>query len=221
MLRQELSSLDPDQNKHSTPTEATQNPAPGVDIQRELNQLEEIILSSPRIPLTRRTFVDEEQLLEQLDLVRLHLPVAFQAAQAIIQQKEEILLQAEQEAEEIIEAAEARVVQILNETDIVRQAEHEADFLRERVQRECEVAQEQTLAEIDKLRRQAQQELEEMRSRAIADCEEIQQGADEYADSVLKNIEQQLGDMLRVIRNGRVQLQSDSPSRNISSSKNL
>lgn len=207
MLRQDSSSIDPNQNQHSTPIETVPSGSGSRDIQRELNRLEEMVLASPHIPLTRRTMVDEEQLLDQLDLVRLHLPAAFQEAQAIINQKKEIILQAEQYAEEIIETAKARAAQIVDEMAIVRQAELEAEQIRQQVQQECDAAQEYTFAEIDRVRRETQQELEEMRSRAIAECEEIQQGADEYADRVLQNIEQQLNDMLRVIHNGRQQLQ--------------
>ncbi|NEO66806.1 MAG: DivIVA domain-containing protein, partial [Moorea sp. SIO4G2] len=47
---------------------------------------------------------------------------------------------------------------------------------------------------------------EQMRQMTLAECEEIQNGADAYADGVLYNIEQHLSDMLRVIRNGRQQL---------------
>jgi len=96
-----------------------------IDIQQELNRLEEIVLASPRIPLTRRTLVDEEQLLDHLDLVRLHLPVAFQEASSHYPTKRKS--QAEQHAEKIIQVAEARAAQILNEMDIIQLAELEAN----------------------------------------------------------------------------------------------
>jgi len=51
-----------------------------VDIQEELNRLEDIVLSSMRIPLTGRTLIDEDKLLEQLDFIRLSLPAVFQEA---------------------------------------------------------------------------------------------------------------------------------------------
>lgn len=191
-----------------TPREASR--VGGVDIQRELNKLEEMILDSPRVILTRRTLVDEEQLLDQLDLIRLNLPSAFQEATETVRHKEEVLLEAEQYAQEIIEAAERRAAQILDEMNLVRQAELEIQQMRQRVQQECEVAQEQTLAEIERMRRQVQQEVEEMRRMAIAECEEIQAGADNYADRVLRDMEQQLGEMMRIIRNGRQQLHPES-----------
>lgn len=214
MLREDSSSLSPERG-FSSNAGPFQNGVSGgdtartgsVDIQQELNRLEEIILDSPRIPLSRRTLVDEEELLKQLDLVRLNLPEAFHEAEEIVRQKEELILEAEQYAQEVIEQAERRAAQILNEMGILRQAELEAQQVRQRVQQECEVAKEQTIAEIERMRRQAQHELEELQRRALVECEEIQIGADEYADRVLTDMEMQLSEMLRVIRNGRQQLQ--------------
>ncbi len=181
----------------------------GVDLPGELNKLEEMILDSPRIPLSRRTLIDEEQILDQLDLIRLNLPSAFQEAAEIIRHKEEICLEAEQYAQEILESAERRAAQILDEMGLIRQAEHEAQQIRLRVQQECEAAQEQTMADIEQMRRQAQQDLDEMRRSTIAECEDVQAGADAYANRVLRDMEQQLTEMIRVIRNGRQQLQPD------------
>jgi F0F1-type ATP synthase membrane subunit b/b' len=219
MLRQDSSSIGPESRLNNTsasnaPNSYGENPRSGVDIQRELNRLEEMILDSPRFPLTRRTMVDEEQLLDQLELIQLNLPEAFHEAEEIVRQKDDIVLQAKQYAQDIVETAERRVAQILDEMEIIRQAELEAKQIRLQVQQECESAKEQTLAEIERMRRQAQQDLEEMRQMAIAECEEIQSGADEYADHVLKEMEHQLSEMIRVVRNGRQQLQIDpSPTR--------
>lgn len=180
-----------------------------MDIQRELEKLEEMILDSPR--LFNRTLVNEDQLLEQLELVQVNLPAAFEEARKVMQEKEEILLEAEQYAQEIIEMAERRAAQIIDEMGLIRQAELEMKQIRQRVQQECEEAQEQTLMEIERIRRQAQQELEEMRQRAMAECADVQSGADLYADRVLGDMEMQFNDMLRVIRNGRHRLQPEAP----------
>lgn len=179
-----------------------------VNIQQELNRLEEIVLDSPRIPLSRRTLIDEERVLEQLDLVRLSLPEALQAAEDIMRHRDELLVQSEQYAQDIIEQAEQRAAQILNEMGIVRQAEREADQIRQQVQSECEAARDQTIADIERMRKQARQELETLQRETLEDCEAIQRGADEYADGLLGDMESKLAEMLRVIRNGRGQLGS-------------
>lgn len=177
-----------------------------VDVEQELNRLEEMILSSFRIPLTGKTLVDEEKLLEQLDLIRLSLPDALNHAIAIINQKQEILLEAEEYGQQIVDAAQAKRVQILDENEIIYQAEKEAEQIRRQTQQECEAMMKQTLAEVELKRHQCQQELEEMRNQAIAQAQQIEQGADEYADGVLDNIETDLSQMLSIIRNGRQQL---------------
>lgn len=210
MLRQDPSrSEPPDRNELSHTTPPPQNRTGGIDIQQEINRIEEILFDSFHIPFTQRTLVDEEALLSQLDLIRENLPLAFDDAEKIVRQREEILLSAEAYAQEIMEAAERRADQLLDEMGIIQQAELEASQIRQQVQTECELIQEQTLAEIERMRSSAQQELEQMRQIALADCEDIQNGADDYADAVLTNIEQQLTDMLRVIRNGRQQLQPE------------
>ena len=212
MLRQDPSSLSSEHGFNPGPGINQGGPTTGdvvrsgsVDIQGELERLKEVLLDSPR--LFGRTLVIEDQLLDQIELVQLNLPEAFHEAEEIVQHKEEILLHAEQYAQEMIESAERRAAQIMNEMGILRQAEMEAQQLRQRVQQECEAAKEQTIAELERMRRQAQKELEEIQRLAMLECEEIQAGADEYADRVLKEMEFQLSEMMRVVRNGRQQLQ--------------
>ena len=178
----------------------------GVDIQQELNALEEMILDSPRLPLTGKTLIDEEQLLDQLDMIRLNLPGAFQMAQEVIGRREEVVLEAENYGRQLIAGAEARAQDLTDELGIVRQAEMEAKQIRQQVQQECEGLREQVLAEVEQIRENAKQDLEIMRRTAIDESEEIQRGADEYADKVLQDMEMRLNEMMRIIRNGRNQL---------------
>lgn len=179
-------------------------------MQQELNNLEEMILDSPRIPLTGKTLVDEEDLLDQLDAIRINLPTAFQQAQEIIRQKQKILAEAEEYARKIAAMAEERAAQIMDELGIVRQAEAEAQQVRQQLRQECETLQKQTLSEVEQVKQQALRELDEMRQQALTEQREIQQEADTYADQVLGDIEHKLSDMLRVIRNGRQQLHRDT-----------
>jgi len=181
-------------------------PFDGVDIQQELNALEEMILDSPRLPLTGKTLIDEEQLLDQLDMIRLNLPGAFQVAQEVIGRREEVVLEAENYGRQLIAGAEARAQDLTDELGIVRQAEMEAKQIRQQVQQECEGLREQVLAEVEQIRENAKQDLEVMRRTAIDESEEIQRGADEYADKVLQDMELRLNEMMRIIRNGRNQL---------------
>jgi hypothetical protein len=209
MLRQEPTRINSETNGFY-PEEESNDSGSAIDVQTELDRLEEIILDSSRIPFTGLTLVEEEKLLDQLDLVRLNLPVAFKQAQSIIQYKDDIFRQAEEYAESIIIDAERKAEQILDELGIIRQAEREAAILRQRVQDECTALQEETVAEVERMRLQTRREMEQIRQAILSECEQIQTGADDYADQVLENIETQLNDMLRIIRNGRQQLETES-----------
>lgn len=197
MLQSKLSDGDPNDN--------TINPT-GINIQRELNRLEELILEGFRVPLIGRTLVDEDILLEQLDLIRLSLPSMFEEAAAVVAKKEEMLLEVEEYVQQIMEATLAKRAEMLAESDIIKEVEQEAEQMRWRVQQECEAMMQVTLAEIERKRRNCDLELEERRRTAITQAEEIENAADQYADRVLEGIEQDFKDMLRIISNGRRQL---------------
>ncbi|MGL5924358.1 DivIVA domain-containing protein [Chroococcidiopsis sp.] len=208
MPSQNSPNLEPEENRSFPPLADAADLGSG-EIQQELARLEEIILSSPHIPLTRRTLVDEEQLLDRIDLIRSLLPSVLQQAQAIVAQRQNILLQAEQEADEIIQTAQTQAAQIIDRTTIVQQADLSARQLQQQVQQECLLAQEENLQQIDRLRQEAERQIERMRQEAIMEAEDILRGADDYADAVLNSLEQQLTEALRIIYNGRRQLQPD------------
>jgi F0F1-type ATP synthase membrane subunit b/b' len=219
MLRQDPSRLDTDRSNPPPLNEVASpeaNTTTRVDIQRELNRIEEIIFDSLHIPLTRLTLIDEEQVLSQLNLVRINLPDAFAEAQEILQQREEILLQAEEYAQEIIAAAQRKAEDIIDEMGLVQQAQMESRQIRQQVQLECEAIEEEAYAEMEQQRLKAKQELEQWRESVLAECEAMEEDAQEYAESVLGNIEQQLADMTRVIRNGKQQLQREREATTVS-----
>lgn len=185
---------------------AASAPTAGFDIQDALNQIEESVLDSPRLPVMGRTMINEDDLLDQLDAVRLNLPSAFQEAQQLLEQRDEILSEAERYAQSIVTTAEKQAATILNETSILRQAEQQAQQLRLQVEQECAALRSQTMLEIEQLQTQTKQECEDLRQNAISECHAIQTDADTYADQVLQRMETQFSEMLGVISNGRQQL---------------
>lgn len=200
-------------DRRDRPNPSASNRVAEFNPQEELDLLEEIVLESFRVPLVRWTLIDEDKLLNQLDLVRMNLPEAFEKAVALLRKKQEILAEAEEYAQRLIQSAQQRAAQILDETGIIQQAQAEAHQIRQQVQQDCDAIQRQTLSEIEQMRYKAQQELQQMYQQTQAECAQIQDGADEYADRVLGSIEQQLGEMLSIVRNGRQQLTTNPVSR--------
>lgn len=180
-----------------------------VELLSEFSRLEELLLNSPRVPLTGKTMVGEDELLEQMDFIRSNLPLALQTAQEILQERDRILVVAEQQAQQRIAAAHQDAFQIANQLGIVDRAKTEAAQLRQIAHAECEQLRQQTLMELEQHRAQHLQEIELMRQQALQECHEIQQAADVYADRVLQNIEQQLNELQAQVRRGRQHLNPD------------
>ncbi len=117
---------------------ATSDAVNRLDIQQSLNVLEELILESPRVPFSGRTLVDEDQLLEQLDRIRLNLPTVFQEAMQIVQQRDRIIGQANQFAQEMMDAAEQEAARRIDNLGIVQQAEAQARQIKQQLEDDCD-----------------------------------------------------------------------------------
>lgn len=219
MLRQDLMATNvPKDNVADINAHLAEQPAPvheavqRLDIQQSLNVLEELILESPRVPFSRRTLVDEDKLLEQLDRIRLNLPNLFQEALQIVQHRDTILGEAEQYAQELIQAADQEAIQRINDLGIVQQAEAQASQVRQEAQQDCHALRSQTMAEIEQWQQAAQQHWNQIKQQTEAECQTLRQEADVYAAHVLQQLEQQLSEMLRVVHNGRTAVQANIPS---------
>ena len=180
-------------------TTKAENSRSNFNIEIELDHLKELILNSTRIPLTELAVVDEELLLEQLQQIRENLPTELATAIEIVDQRQEIIANAQGYACLIVKSAEEKAHQIVQDSAIVRQAELDGAKIRLKAERECEQLQQAT-----------RNEVEHLRQSAIAECQAIQADADNYADSVLADLEQRLQQMLAIVQNGRCQLNSES-----------
>jgi hypothetical protein len=176
----------------------------------ELDRLEELLLKSPRVPLTGKAMVAEDDIIEHLDAIRARMPATIDAAQSIVNQQDLILIAAEQQANQQITAAQQQAFQISNELGIIDRAKAEAAQIHQSVMAECATAREQIRQEVEQARRQQLQEIENIRQQALAEAQAIRRGADDYADQVLHAIDTQLGEIQAKIRRGRQHLNSNA-----------
>ena len=195
------------------------------DVQQELAELQELIYESFHVPLTNWTVVDEGKLLDQIEMISDNLPEAIQKALAVLDQEESIMAQAESYAQRIVQSAQQQAAEILEQSGIIQQAEQQASQIRLQVQQEVEALQRQTMSELEQIRQvttqevqqfrqQTTQEVQQYRQQTVRECQEIQQDADKYADAVLSRIERDLGEMIRIVTNGRQRLYENPPNQN-------
>lgn len=91
-----------------------------------LNTLEDIIERSSTIPLSTKAIINKDEILDLLKQIRLKLPDELKRAEWIKQERQKILIEAQQDAETIINEAEQRIKKMINENEITKRAEKAA-----------------------------------------------------------------------------------------------
>jgi len=108
-----------------------------VDILYLLDQLEEVLGGGSRLPLTSRTLVDEQEILDILDQIRVSIPDELKAARRLTQERDQVVADAHAEANRILGDADAQAIERVAEHSLVRIAEMRAADIEERAMRQA------------------------------------------------------------------------------------
>ena len=197
MLYQDNTTQSKTQNQNSVAEElASAVYQSDSDVQQELDMLENTISQGVSVPLTDLVIVDAGIILERIESIKHNLPTALAHSLEILQQKQAIIQQAKNQAQQVLKSAQAEAERILQESTLLRQTELEASKIKFDAQQECE-----------QLRQTTYEEIERWREMATIEYEEIQKDADNYAKTVLSDLEDNLSQMLTIVHNGRQQLE--------------
>jgi cell division septum initiation protein DivIVA len=108
-----------------------------VDILYLLDQLEEVLGGGSRLPLTSRTLVDEQEILDILDQIRVSIPDELKAARRLTQERDQIMADAHSEGDRVLRDADAQAVERVAQHSLVRTAEMRAQDIEERALRQA------------------------------------------------------------------------------------
>src|SRR5947209_11005645 len=97
-----------------------------VDILYLLDQLEEVLGGGSSVPFTSRTLVDEQEILDILDQIRVSIPDELKAAKRLTQERDQVVADAHAEADRILRDAEAAAMERVADHNLVRTAESRA-----------------------------------------------------------------------------------------------
>jgi cell division septum initiation protein DivIVA len=109
-----------------------------MDIQHLVDNLEQALNESTRIPLSVFLLVNEEKVYSLLDQMRVAVPEEIKRAGRIEAEKDRILAQAKEEAERIRELARQEAGELVKRDAIVNAAQNRAENIVERARRDSE-----------------------------------------------------------------------------------
>ncbi|MGW0908079.1 cell division initiation protein [Streptomyces sp. NPDC002853] len=116
-----------------------------MDVQKKIDEIVDAVGSARSMPMSASCVVNRADLLSMLEEVRQALPGSLAQAQELIGGREQMVEQARQEAERIIETAHAERGSLISDTEVARNSQGEA----ERILAEARQAAEEVRVEAD------------------------------------------------------------------------
>jgi vacuolar-type H+-ATPase subunit H len=109
-----------------------------MDIQHLVDRLEELIDEGRHVWLTKMTMIDEERALEIIDQMRISIPEEIEKANRVLNQRDRILAQANEEAARIIDLAREKAETLIQRDAITQAAQNRAANIIEQARQEAE-----------------------------------------------------------------------------------
>ncbi len=109
-----------------------------MDIQHLVDRLEDLIDEGRHVPFSKFTLIDEERALEIIDQMRISVPEQIEKASRLINQRDRLLAQANEEAARVVSLARQRNEELTNRDAIVQTAQNRANNIIEQARREAE-----------------------------------------------------------------------------------
>ncbi len=94
-----------------------------------LNDLEELVEESTKIPMTGKVLIDADELLDYVDRIRAVLPDEIKQAKWITREHQRIIADAEQEAKRLVVQTHEELTKQAEQSEIARQAQEYAEQL--------------------------------------------------------------------------------------------
>lgn len=109
-----------------------------VDVQKKLDEIVASVSSARSMPMSASCVINRAELLTLLEEVRAALPDSLAEAQELIGGRQEMVEQARQEAERIIQTAHAERGSLISDTEVARRSQNEADRILGEARQEAE-----------------------------------------------------------------------------------
>ena len=163
-----------------------------MDLLDRIDELIAYVEGARAMPMSASCILNREELLGMLDELRAEVPAEVRRARSVLDDRDEVLSAAQEEAARIVEAARGEADQIVADAEraaqrVVESAEHE--HLR--------------LVSESAVIRRAEAEATRVIDEATDEAAQVRQETDDYVDERLAAFEDALHRTLRVVERGR------------------
>lgn len=171
-----------------------------MDLLHLVDRLEELVTSAQRMPIGSRAIIDRRRLLDLVDQMRVVIPQEVREASELIDNREQLKLQAEEEATVIVDRAKESAARLVDEHEITLTANERSQQMSiqstERLEERIAEANADVQARLTEASRIADQQMAD---------------ADEYSRELLRRLERQLKAFVGSVNAGIAQLGGSDP----------
>jgi len=107
-----------------------------MDVIEMLSELEEMIEKGFEIPVIKKTFIDKEKVMDLINEISLALPDELRVAKSIAEDSKKIIGDAQKQAEAKIKEAEHKIMALVDEHEITKQATANANDIISKAQKD-------------------------------------------------------------------------------------
>ncbi len=163
-----------------------------MDLERILEDLENMILDAPRVPLTNKSIIDTEQLGQVLDAVRTTMPLEIKQARQLLNDRDRRISEAMEEKQKIIDQAQVMAEKLISEQEVYRQAKESAQQMIQKANEES-----------TEIRYDAQEYSQKLRAEAVDFANKIHEETMDYVKEIFDYLEITLGKTTDALRHSR------------------
>jgi cell division septum initiation protein DivIVA len=138
-----------------------------MDLQYLIDRLETLVTNARRVPISGRLMLDEQDLADLIDQMRTVIPEEMRAARKVLRERDAVISEAQQQADEILKTAHEQAEMLLDEQGLLAEAQHRANQYME----EVEAAAQERIQGADEYARQVLTQLREQLGRHLRTIE--------------------------------------------------
>jgi len=149
-----------------------------------LEKIENLVVDAHRVVFTNKCIIEENDLYRLVDDLRGELPLEIQQSVEIVQEKQAIIDEANEQAAKIVEQAKAYAVKLTEENEIVQQAKEQARLIMQ----------------------QTQEQEKEIMEKTMQSSQQLKADANQYANQVFDHLLTNVGSALNIVQQAKSEL---------------
>jgi len=155
-----------------------------------LDDIEEILETGKKVPLTNRISVEKDRILDILNDIRLNLPDDIRQAQRILGDRDRILADGKNKVQDMLDKAESEANLRANNHEIYRRASDQAAEVMENAKKETRELKVNATDYADERLEEAEQQLKSLMSNMDIQHKKIMEYYSQMVDVIFENRQQ-------------------------------